>query len=448
MHDAAASVHGYWLNAARYGPETEHLVRAARERESWTAEQWTRWRDAELPPLLEHAARHVPFYRRIWQRRPHGADPRDLSSWPILEKRDLRENPHAFLTDGVDPRGLVRIHTSGTTGTPLTLWRSRATNVRWYSLFEARVREWYGVSRANRWANIGGQVVVATGVRRPPFWVWSEGLRLLYLSSYHLEPETARDYLSALRDHRIEYLLGYSSSLHSLAHGVLASGLADEARALRLRVAIANAEPVFPYQRDAVRAAFGCEIRETYGMAEIAVAASECLAGSLHEWPDAGVVELLDGDRAVPDGEAGDVVATCLVNRDMPLIRYRVGDRAVRARGDAVCECGRTLPRWTSVEGRIDDVLMTRDGRAIGRLDPVFKGDLSIVEAQIVQESLDRIVVRVVAAPGFSARDEESIASGVRERLGDVEVAVERVSEIPRSANGKFRAVVSRIAKP
>jgi len=448
MHGAAASVHGYRLNAERYGPETKRLVAEARERESWTAEDWTRWRDAELPPLLVHAARHVPFYRRHWQRRPPSADPRDLASWPVLEKRDLRENPRAFLADGLDPRGLVRLHTSGTTGTPLTLWRSRRTNVEWYALFDARARGWYGVTRRSRWANIGGQIVVANDARRPPFWVWSEGLRLLYMSSYHLAPTVAADYLGALRQHRIEYLLGYSSSLHSLAHGVLANGLAEEARSLGLRVAIANAEPVLPHQREAIRAAFGCEMRETYGMAEIAVAASECEAGALHEWPDAGVVELLDGDQPVRDGEPGDVVATCLLNREMPLIRYRVGDRAVRSTDSTPCACGRRLPRWAGVEGRIDDVLWTRDGRPIGRLDPIFKGDLRIVEAQILQETLDRIVVRVVPARGYNEHDAASIVAGARARLGNVDVEIEQVSEIARSANGKFRAVVSSVPRP
>jgi phenylacetate-coenzyme A ligase PaaK-like adenylate-forming protein len=68
---------------------------------------------------------------------------------------------------------------------------------------------------------------------------------------------------------------------------VLANGLADEAESARLEVAIANAEPVLAAScAMAVRSAFGCELRETYGMAEIAVAASECEQGWLHEWPD------------------------------------------------------------------------------------------------------------------------------------------------------------------
>ena len=40
-------------------------------------------------------------------------------------------------------------------------------------------------------------------------------------------------------------------------------------------------------------------MRDTYGMAEMVAAASECDHGRLHLWPEAGVVEVLDDDGVV-----------------------------------------------------------------------------------------------------------------------------------------------------
>lgn len=444
MRTLAASAHGYSLRVSRYGRETKAVVREAHAREGWDRATWQAWQKSRLEDLLVHAARQVPHYRRHWESRP-GADVRELAIWPILEKRTLRESPRDFLADGFEARGLIELHTSGTTGTPLTLWRTRATSVHWYALFEARARMWHDVSLASRWANLGGQIVIPTEAIRPPYWVWNAGLNQLYMSSYHLQRETVPAYLEALRKHRIEYLWGYSSSLYALAQGARDAGLEREAAALGMRLAMTNAEPLYPYQRTTIHEVFGCPVRETYGMAEIVAAACECPSGSLHEWPDVGVVELLDQGRPVADGETGDLVATGLLSREMPLVRYRVGDRAARLAGALPCACGRRLPRWSGVEGRIDDVLVTRDGRRVGRLDPIFKGDLPIHEAQIVQESLDRIVVRYVPAPAFEPAHGASIVKGVRERLGDVEVTLEPVAAIPRSANGKFRAVISRV---
>lgn len=91
------------------------------------------------------------------------------------------------------------------------------------------------------------------------------------------------------------------------------------------------------------------------------------------------------------------------------------------------------------VEGRLDDVILTRDGRRVGRLDPVFKSDLPIREAQIIQQSLDSIRVRFVPTPDYTPQDGMIIGQRLRDRLGDMEIVLEPVERIPRSANGKFR---------
>lgn len=111
------------------------------------------------------------------------------------------------------------------------------------------------------------------------------------------------------------------------------------------------------------------------------------------------------------------------------------------------CKCRRTLPLMGAVEGRISDVLYTRDGRRIGRLSPVFKGDLAIREAQIVQETLDCVRVKVVPTSHFASRHERVIVERLKERMGEVEVLIERVSEIPRGAGGKFRAVICKLSE-
>jgi phenylacetate-CoA ligase len=104
------------------------------------------------------------------------------------------------------------------------------------------------------------------------------------------------------------------------------------------------------------------------------------------------------------------------------------------------------LPLLESVEGRADDVLYTTDGRRVARLGRVFQDRRAIREAQIIQESLDRVRVRYVPAPGFDGEAARSIEERLRSRLGPVEVTLEAVAEIPREKNGKFRAVVCRIA--
>lgn len=429
----AAATRGRALRRQRYGPETDRLAAEALERDQWSAADWGTWHSEHLDALLAAAA-EVPHYA-------HAAPSRlgTLADWPILEKDHLRAGPESFLRKGSDPRQLTSVATSGTTGKPVRLWRDRCTSVAWYALVEARMRRWFGLSREDRWANIGGQLVTPVERTKPPFWVWNAPMRQLYMSSYHLAPAFLDAYLGALRDHQIRYLHGYTSSLYALAqHTSPKAG-----RALGIRVALTNAEPVEPYQREAITQAFGCPVVATYGMAEIALAASECEHGALHLWPDAGILEL-DPDTTDDTG-AGDYLCTGLLNRTMPLIRYRVGDRGLPPLWDHACPCGRKLPILPLPEGRIDDVLFAPDGRRIGRLDPVFKADLPIHEAQIAQTALDTIEVRYVPAAGLTETHLQTVRDRLRERLGTVRVRFVRLDTIPRTKAGKFRAVVCEI---
>jgi phenylacetate-CoA ligase len=447
LRAAAASARGYQLRWWRYGPETEKLAAEALERESWSPERWRTWQADRLARLLARAAARVPYYRAYWEASRKAGDPRSperLEDWPILSKETLRAQPRAFLADDCRPGRMFHEHTSGTTGKPLDVWWSRATVRAWYALFEARVRRWNGVSRNDRWGMLGGQLVTPARQTSPPFWIWNGGLRQLYLSSYHLAPATVGAYLDAIRRSRVRYLFGYASSLYSLAR------LAHEQRLLapQMVVAISNAEPLLAHQREVIREVFGCPARDTYGMSEIVVGASECEAGLLHSWPEVGVTEILSdvSGTGLAPGEVGRIVSTGLFNADMPLVRYDTGDRGALAEAREACSCGRTLPLIRSLDGRFDDVVITPDGRRVGRLDPVFKASLAIREAQIIQETLHRVRVKVVAAEGFGDADLKTISLGLRERLGDgMEVVFERVDQIPRTAAGKFRAVISHV---
>ena len=160
LRSVAASLRGYYLRRWRYGPDTEGLVEEALQREHWTAEQWRCWQADRLAHILHRAATHVPYYRSHWEarrRRGDRASWEQLENWPVLEKEPLRQNPRSFLADDCNPQKMFLERTSGTTGTPLSVWQSREMLRAWYALYEARSHRWYGVSRRDRWAILGGQ---------------------------------------------------------------------------------------------------------------------------------------------------------------------------------------------------------------------------------------------------------------------------------------------------
>jgi phenylacetate-CoA ligase len=116
---------------------------------------------------------------------------------------------------------------------------------------------------------------------------------------------------------------------------------------------------------------------------------------------------------------------------------------------DQNCPCGRNGRIIEKIIGRNEDFIITPEGRKIGRLDFIFKPLNTVVESQIIQESLDQILVKVVPMIGYTAKDEKLIKEMVSKYIGkSIHVRIELVKSIERSANGKIRYVISKVKQP
>ena len=437
--------HARQSGRSRFGAEHEEILRQIAEHDQWTPQQFIDYQNQRLREIVALAAEHVPYYRQAFA--DVGADPavvqtaEDLPRLPILEKQQARESSEAMVDERLDRGSLLVGHTSGTTGTPLTLYRDAWQDGAIFAFAEARCHDVAGVRRRrNRSVSLGGHLVAAPDRAKPPFWVYNRHWDQLYMSSYHLSPANLPHYVKALRRFRPEYIEGYPSSVYAIAQFMVESG----AEPIPMTAAFTTAENLFDHQRDAIRQAFGCSTYSQYGCGERVVFASECEEGSMHLSPEVGIVEVVDADgHPLPVGEQGDLVCTSLINIVQPFIRYRLGDVGALSTGS--CSCGRPLPMLDRVEGRIDTVLVTRDGRRIGRLDPVFKGTHGVAEAQIVQDDFDLFRIRIVPGPNYTDADGQVLVENLSQRTGPTDIRIEVVDEIERTASGKFLAVVSNL---
>lgn len=443
----AVSAWGLYLRALRFGGQFDQLVEEAIEREHWSAAQWQSWQKESLAKMLHHAAATVPYYRHQWeQRRRQGdhASPELLANWPVLAKETVRQNPRAFVSESSDRKRLYIDHTGGTTGVPTLIYESRESIRRNYALHEARTRRWFGVDRHNVWGMLGGQKVIPLSQQRPPYWVWNSGLKQLYFSVFHIKPETAKHYVDALWKYRPTHLVVYPSACAILAKFMLEQGL----RAPEIKVIICNSESTLPKYRELMHKAFNCPVLDTYGMAELCVAASECLEGTQHYWPDTGIIEVFDHNKQefISDVRlSGDYVLTGLLNFDMPLIRYANNDIGCLPDWSHTCACGRSLPALASISGRSNDLVVTKDGRELYILDTLYNG-LPVVEGQLIQHAIDEFEVRVIPEDGYTHDTFFlAITDRLRQYLGDVNLRLTEVDEIEKNSNGKFKPFISKL---
>jgi phenylacetate-CoA ligase len=306
------------------------------------------------------------------------------------------------------------------------------------------MRMQHGVSPRDPHLTFGGRMVVPFRVSDPPFHRQDASLHQTLFSLYHMSEENLPAYVEAIHNAEARYAQGYPSSLHLVARALLAAGR-PLARG-RLKAIFTSSETVLASQRRAIEAGFGAPLLDRYGASEFAVSMTSCGAGSLHVDMEYCVVEV-EVQEETPEWARGPLLVTGLANRATPLIRYRIGDIGTRRKRP--CPCGRAGDAFLSVDGRVEDYVVTPDGRIVGRLDHVFKDLTDIAEAQIVQTAKDRIVVSVVPLPGYSEASERALLRELHARLGhDMAMRVERVGSIPRQANGKLRAVKSLLPDP
>lgn len=445
LQNLMVTIYGYQLHHIRYGGHFQHHLTEVRDSQYWVTEDLVRWQQQRLTLLVRHAYEHTRYYRQLFDHlgiRPDSIRTvLDLRRLPILSTDEVRSHFLDFRAVNIPSRNIFLDHTSGTTGSPLTVYIDKNAVQCSFALL-ALVREWAGIKPGSRIASFPGRLTVPVSQKSPPFWRYNISENRILFSSYHLSLQNTPTYVRKLQEFRPALIEGYASSIYLLARYMQELNL----NGVYPQTIIPNAETVLEYQRAFIEKQFRCKVHDYYGTAETLVFAGQCLQGRYHLCPGFGIVEVVreDGSPAAV-GEAGALVLTGLMNYGMPLIRYKVGDMG--ALSDERCPCGRTWPVLASVTGRIEDVITTPDGRTIGRLDPVFKGIEHVIEAQIVQKDLSQLQVLVVRGKGFGDNDAGQIIKSLRQRVGhEIGVQIEFVDNIPRTRTGKFRFVVSHIA--
>ena len=160
-----------------------------------------------------------------------------------------------------------------------------------------------------------------------------------------------------------------------------------------------------------------------------------------------GITEVLGPDeKQVEPGERGEIVTTGFINKYMPLIRYKIGDIGCVAEDNDDREYRRSSLRY--ILGRLEDSIITPEGKRVGRLDPIFKGLSHVINSQIIQSRETELIVKVVIDPQASNIEPmlRQLEKNLRARTSqEFNIKIECVDHIKKDANGKFRAVISHV---
>jgi len=390
-----------------------------------------------LQQLLQHATTNIKYYKGL--NVPPATDPYEwLKQFPILTKQKIRDNMNDMLLTGGDTTGLVKESSSGSSGVQGTVYMSKKENSYSQSC-QIFVWEWAGYRLGETILQLG-MTIQRSKVKR----IKDILLNTEYQQAFNIDRDVV---INAFKGKPHRFFGGYASGLYEYANLAKEAGVDH----VRFTSVISWGDKMFPHYRRTIEEVFHTKVFETYGCTEGVVISAACEHGTQHMLSPHVYLELVDADgNEVAPGEQGFVLITRLDGYTMPLIRYYLGDIAVRKKADFVCPCGRNFPMLEKIIGRDTDIVVTPAAKKliVHFFTGIFEHVPEIRQFRVIQHALDNIEIEVIPAEGYS----DAIAAKVTERI--YELATERfplrftiVDKIAPTASGKPQIIMSKLPK-
>jgi len=428
-------------SSLRYGKVFWETYKFLEKSQRWSKERLEEYQSLELKRLLYHAYNNVPYYRKLFNNyklKPaqiKGVE--DLKKLPTMNKDIFKQELNNCIAKNIKTKHLPMGRTSGTTGKPL----------QFYEDYILRQKERAFIY--HQWSRVGFKpnmpIVQLKGTiifGKRPYEYYPEQ-KVLRLSPGFSEKKTILLYLNKIQKSKAEFIHGYPSII-----ALFASQIKEYQIPIRfkLKSILFASEKVYPWQRQIVQEVFNCKTFSHYGLGEKVTLAGECEENQMyHCMPQYGITEI--------DPKTKEIIGTGFLNRINPFIRYHTTDTVNKVRYSACNKCGRNyFPSFSTIEGRLEDYLLTRGGVPISPaiITFLFKKLCSLKSTQIIQVSIDQTIIKAIPYKWSKPTTINNELNKLREGLSkilDSKVSIEIVKEIPLTKVGKFRWVVSKVSK-
>ncbi len=259
------------------------------------------------------------------------------------------------------------------------------------------------------------------------------------IGGYKLDDRTVSRFLSTVSRCRIAAVYGFTSMLEFLARGVLERGVTLS----QIRVCWNGGEMLLPDQAKLISAAFGAPVWNFYGCREVSLIAfqnrSHDVLTVLRPYL---MVEIVDDDgNPVQPGVPGRILITNTACRATPFIRYDVGDIATYSEKHRDV-CG--VSAIQELIGRRAGTVKLGDGLVLSALywNHLFKDYQEVRQFQVILGDESAITLRLVGT-GMNLARETSLRTVICRCLGNRQLALKWVNDIPRTRAGKLIQVIS-----
>lgn len=391
-----------------------------------------------LVKLINHAYNTVPFYRKLYK--DCGLTPNDIKSIediskiPLIDKKVMVEKSYDDLISGMyKKKNLIPIKTAGSNGMPFLFYIDYPFD----QFRKAQCLRPYLTNGQRLWDHS-----IIFSVHSSTKKKWHQHLGLI--NETYIHPGLAVDkQIKIIRNKKPAVIRGYGSVLNLLSIKITEENISQ----LKPRLIFTDSELLMPESRENIKNAFNADVIDIYGTFETDNIAYECHHHEgYHMAIDSVIMEFTNDGNSVKSNEEGEIVVTVLNNFAMPFIRYNLHD--IGSYSGKSCSCGRTLPLMNSIKGRVNDYMVTDDGRRLSYTTIAYFDKLApnVREYQIVQEDLNIFKVFVVPGLEYNYHGENIIATAIKKFFPSAEITVSIVPKIEREPSGKLRAFKSKVS--
>lgn len=444
-----------WKRRVALQGNTLRLVSQLQQQQWSSQEELGHLQEGKLCALLRHAYQHVPYYQHVLP--DSGVIDHNgciylenFSQIPVLERQQFTPSYEPLKADDLNRRKWYENWSGGSTGEPIRLLQDEIYFY-WNQALKILFDQWSGRHMVDRqillWAS-ERDLMIGHESWRTTLGRWLRNER--WLNTRCMSKDQIESYIAEINRFAPVQLLAYAESLYEIARYIDEHHLPVHAP----KSIMTTASMLYPHMRELLERVFRCPVFNRYGSREIGAIACECEDHhGLHVSPLTHYVEILrpDGSTASP-GEQGELVITCLHNYAMPLIRYRIGDRAKWSTNP--CSCGRNWPLLEEITGRVNDMFLTPNGELVdGRLFVILLGSNPMVKKfQVLQEETERLQISIIPTQSTASPEEfyreqiDLITTKCGELMGKTcQIQLRFVEEIPTTPSGKYRYTISKV---
>ncbi|MEA2022142.1 MAG: phenylacetate--CoA ligase family protein, partial [Candidatus Caldatribacteriota bacterium] len=370
----------------------------------------------------------------------------DIKKFPILTKHIIRNN-----FDGLykfRDNTYYRNSSGGSTGEPVIFYQD-SNYFAWNTAAKILFDEWAGRESGEPMVKLWGSMRdIIKGGQGFKEYLRQQLSGVTTLGSTRMTEKSMHEYVQRINHTKPRLILAYANCIGELARFIQNHDLPIYSPG----AIMTSACVLFPDMRKNIEDVFQTTLFNRYGSREVGDIACNCKTSpGLHLIPDIHYVEIVDDEgKEVKLGKSGNIIVTLLTNYTMPLIRFKIGDRGILSNKD--CKCGHGLPLLEKVEGRIVGHFKNKRGDIVsgGFFLTILLFRKNIKQFQIVQESIDYIIINLVLVDKIKLKDMDKdfkeINQIIRKAMGsDTKIKYNIVDEIEPSPSGKYMYSFSKI---